>query len=53
MKYACMLTLPKERGDVRTFLVVRVRYQARSEVRTLLVFMDTEFNHKRKDSEVD
>ncbi len=37
---------------VRTLLVVRVRYQARSEVRTLLVFY-TEFNHKRKDSEVD
>jgi hypothetical protein len=53
MKYACMLTLPKERGDVTTLLVVRVRYQARSEIRTLLVLMDTEFNHKRKDSEVD
>ncbi len=52
MKYACMLTPPKERGDVRTLLVVRVRYQARSEVQTLLVF-NTEFNHKRKDSEVD
>jgi hypothetical protein len=34
---------------VRTLLVIRVRYQARSEVRTLLVF-NTEFNHKRKDS---
>ena len=52
MKYAYMLTLPKERGDVRTLLVIRVRYKARSEVRTLLVF-NTEFNHKRKDSEVD
>ena len=52
MKYAYMLTLPKERGDVRTLLVVRVRYQDRSEVRTLLVF-HAEFNHKRKDSEVD
>jgi hypothetical protein len=52
MKYAYMLTLPKERGDVRTLLVIRVRYQARSEVRTLLVF-NTQFNHKRKDSEVD
>jgi hypothetical protein len=39
-------------ATVRTLLVVRVRYQARSEVRTLLVF-NTEFNHKRKDSEVD
>ena len=37
---------------MRTLLVARVRYQARSEVRTLLVF-NTEFNHKRKDSEVD
>jgi hypothetical protein len=48
-----MLTLPKERGDVRTLLVVCMRYQARSGVRILLVFIDTEFNHKRKDSEVD
>jgi hypothetical protein len=63
MRHACMLTLPKERGDVKTLLVVCVRYQARillvfidiirSGVRILLVFIDTEFNHKRKDSEVD
>ena len=38
---------------VRTLHVVCVRYQARSRVRILLVFIDTEFNHKRKDSEVD
>ena len=34
---------------VRTLLVVHVRYQARSGVRILLVFiMATEFNHKEK-----
>ena len=48
MRYDCVLTLPKERGDVRTLLVVCVRYQARSGVRILLVLMDTEFNHERK-----
>jgi hypothetical protein len=52
MRYACMFILPKERGDVRTSLEVCVRYQTRSGVRILLVFIDTEFNHKRKDSEV-
>jgi hypothetical protein len=34
-----MLTLPKERRDVRTLLVVYVRYQARSGVRMLLAFI--------------
>jgi len=42
-----MLTLPKERGDVRTLLVVCVRYQARIRVRTLLAFPEC-FNHKKK-----
>ena len=29
MKHACMLTPPKERGDVRTLLIVCVSHQAR------------------------
>ncbi len=45
------MVIREEWTGVRTLLVVRVRYQARSEVQTLLVF-NTEFNHKRKDSEV-
>ncbi len=43
----------KRKGECETLLVVHVRYQVRSGVRILLVFMDAEFNHERKDSEVD
>ena len=54
MRYACMLTPPKERGDVRTLLIVCVRHQARIRVRIFLAFNDA-VNHKRKrkDFEVD
>jgi hypothetical protein len=36
MKYACMLTPPKERGDVRTLLIVCVSYQARIRVSNVI-----------------
>ena len=47
MRYACMLTLPKERGDVRTLLIVCVRYQARIRVRISSAFIEC-INHKKK-----
>ena len=47
MRYAWMLTLPKERGDVRTLLIVWVRYQTRIRVRIFLAVTEC-FNHKRK-----
>jgi len=36
MKYACMLTPPKERGDVRTLLIVCVSHQARIRVSNII-----------------
>ena len=51
MRYACMLTLPKERGDVRTLLIVCVRYQARIRVRIFLAFTEC-LNHKRKKEKI-
>ncbi len=51
MRYAWKVTLPKERRDVRTLLVVCVRYEARSGVRMLLAFIWSQ--RKRKGSEVD
>ncbi len=55
MRYDCMFTLPKEREDVRTPLIVFVRYQDRSGVRILLAFMVPNLitKEKRKRSEVD
>jgi hypothetical protein len=46
-----MITLPKERGDVRTLLVVCVRYQARIRVRILLAFTEC-FNHKKEKEKI-
>jgi hypothetical protein len=36
MKYACMLFPPKERGDVRTLLIVCVSYQASIRVSNVI-----------------
>ena len=46
MRYARMLTLPKERGDVKTLLVVCVRYQARIlSYWYLLILFEVEFEY--------
>ncbi len=44
-----MLTLPKERGDVRTLLVGCVRYQARIRVRILSAFTECFQSQKEKE----
>jgi hypothetical protein len=49
MRYACILTVPKERGDVRTLLVVYVRYQARTRVRILSAFTECFKSQKEKE----